>query len=151
MQPNSCSPVHTDNPASWLLSKRNSQHFTDFILSTYTSVRPTSCQVALCVMASTSIIGEVRRSSRHVPCSRDQHLIVVFLRHTYPFCTAPYQPTPGDIYTRLLLPSARICIVIGRGGEAIRGICDITGAHVNIASPGANHRDPTHRLVRPSI
>ena len=133
-----------------------------FHIFTHTSVLPSPFQVALHVMASISILGEVSFVSAFswgatiayrelCPASQHQHLIFVFSRSRHPICIAPYQPTYGDIYTRLLLPGAQICIVIGRGGEAIRGICDVTGAHVNIASPGANHRDPTHRLVRPSV
>ena len=29
----------------------------------------------------------------------------------------------------------------------IRSICDVTGAHVTIASPGVNERDVAHRLT----
>ncbi|GAB5029431.1 Hypothetical protein NocV09_00100460 [Nannochloropsis oceanica] len=60
---------------------------------------------------------------------------------------APHQLPLVDTYARLLLPSTRMGIIIGRRGEAIRSICDITGAHVSIASLEHNKRDSAHRMV----
>lgn len=39
-------------------------------------------------------------------------------------------------------------MVIGRGGEVVRSICETTGAHVSIASPGAEERPDQYRMVR---
>ncbi len=38
-------------------------------------------------------------------------------------------------------------MVIGRGGDVVRGICETTGAHVNIAAPGTEERPEQYRLV----
>ena len=64
-----------------------------------------------------------------------------------PHMTGAYHPLPGEAHTRMVLPGCRIGIVIGRGGEVIRSICDATGAHVTIASPGVDERDAAHRLA----
>jgi len=50
--------------------------------------------------------------------------------------------------TRLLIPGARIGGVIGRGGEVIKSIREMSGARISIASAGADDRESHFRLVR---
>jgi hypothetical protein len=50
--------------------------------------------------------------------------------------------------SRVLLPASRIGGVIGRGGDVIKNIREMSGARINIAAPGSDERDPQFRMVR---
>ncbi len=52
-----------------------------------------------------------------------------------------------DATTCLLLPAARIGGVIGRGGDVIKGIRDLTGTRIHITAASEDDRDPNFRLV----
>ena len=47
-----------------------------------------------------------------------------------------------EVTSRLLLPAGRIGGVIGRGGEVIKGIREMTRARITIASSGTDDRAP---------
>ena len=49
--------------------------------------------------------------------------------------------------TCLLLPASRIGGVIGRGGDVIKGIRELTGTRIHISSASEDDRDPAFRLV----
>lgn len=49
--------------------------------------------------------------------------------------------------TCLLLPASRIGGVIGRGGDVIKGIRELTGTRIHISSASEDDRDPAFRPV----
>lgn len=49
--------------------------------------------------------------------------------------------------TCLLLPASRIGGVIGRGGDVIKGIRELTGTRIHISPAAEDDRDPAFRLV----